>query len=121
MQKSESPNGGNTQPAKGKKQSPTSKPLLVRKLTNLEDLRRVQARLVKEFLAGRIDERVAKTGAYLTSVLAVTLKHLEPEPKPPSWVSELVLVSHEMSEEDRKFIDEMNSDIMDPPEDGYTN
>jgi hypothetical protein len=85
-------------------------------LTTLEDVRRIQARLVKEYLAGRISTEVAKTGAYLTSVLTVTLKHLEPEPRSADWVNEVVIVKHELDAEEEKFIAQMNSNILPAPE-----
>lgn len=98
---------------------PGIKPILVRKLTSLEDVRRIQSRLVKEYLAGRITTETAKTGAYLTSTLCATLKELKPTTDHPP-VTELIIGF--ASEEEEAFVAQMNANIMDPPDDnGVTN
>lgn len=97
-------------------QPPGNKPLLVRKLTSLEDVRRVQSRLVKEYLAGRITMEVAKTGAYLTSCLTATMKELKPLQRPEGWIGEITIVQHAIDQELQAQIDSMNASIMAPPE-----
>jgi hypothetical protein len=97
---------------------PSIKPILVRKLTTLEDVRRIQARLVKEYLAGRISTETAKTGAYLTSTLVQTLRELKPSTDHPP-VTELIIGF--ASEEEEAFITRMNNNIMDPPDDNGAN
>ncbi|MBV5317807.1 MAG: hypothetical protein JZU50_08350 [Desulfobulbaceae bacterium] len=94
--------------------TPPAKNILVRKLTNLEDVRRVQARLVKEYLAGRISTEVAKTGAYLTATLTSTLRELKPT-TPSEHLVEVVYVGGDPEEE--RLIKEMNENIMDAPDD----
>lgn len=93
---------------------PGNKPLLVRKLTTLEDVRRIQARLIKEYLGGRISTETAKCGAYLTSTLVQTLRELKPPQGHGDFVTTVEIVGG--SEEEEAFIKAMNSSIMDAPE-----
>ena len=102
------------QPSSGPSTSPPCKPLLVRKLTTLEDVRRVQARLVKEFLAGRLDAATAKTACYLTATLTATLKELKPSNGLADVVTHVTIGP--FNDEEEEFIREMNSNILPPPE-----
>lgn len=119
MHKAERKKTGKAVPPSDTAPSPGNKPLLVRKLTCLEDVRRIQARLVKEYLAGRISTETAKTGAYLTSTLVQTLRELKP-PQGHGEVITLVEITGG-SEEEEAFIKAMNSNIMDAPTDNTNN
>jgi hypothetical protein len=94
----------------------------IRTLQNLEDLRRLQAKLLKQFLSGELSRDDYKASVYGCGSLAQTMKFLEPEPKPAGWVSELVLVRSEFDDEDERVIAQMNSTILPAPDDnGVTN
>lgn len=110
------PKKAHQQPAKAAPASVPSKRPLVRSLKNLEDLRRLQAKLLKAFLNGELDASDFKTAMYGTTCLCATMRHLEPEPKPASWVSELIITTCEPDPETDKVIEAMNRNIMDAPE-----
>jgi len=95
---------------------PVKRPL-VRTLQSLEDLRRLQAKLLRAFLAGDIDERTFKAAMYGTTCLCATMKELKPPVDVNSFVGEIVICRHELDPALEAEIDRMNSSIMDAPAD----
>ncbi len=67
------------QTAMAKQSSVPAKRPGVRKLQDLEDLRRLQSKLLKAFLAGEIDEKTYRAAVYGCSVLAGTMRELKPQ------------------------------------------
>lgn len=110
------PKNDSQQPAKPESSSAPNKRPGVRSLRTIEDLRRLQGRLIKQFMGGELPREDFKALVYASGVLCQTLKHLEPEPKPPEWVSELVIVRHNLDPAVQEQIDSMNASILPAPE-----
>jgi hypothetical protein len=86
----------------------------VRTLQSLEDLRRLQSKLLRQFLSGELDEKTYRAAVYGCATLAGTMRELKPGNGMEGVVT-TVIVSP-CSEEEESFIKEMNTAVMDAPE-----
>lgn len=94
---------------------PTPHTFKIRSLKTLEDLKVVQARLLREYLAGKMDAPTAKTAAHLTNVLGTTMKALQPPEGVGEMITEVHITAYDEAEEE--LIRQMNTNILPPPED----
>ncbi|MBV5317793.1 MAG: hypothetical protein JZU50_08280 [Desulfobulbaceae bacterium] len=102
-------------PAKAEQEPLKPKRVGVRTLRNLEDLRRLQAKLLKAFLAGDIDAGTYKASVYGCGQLGATMKMLMPSDQTAQQVEVVYIMA---SEDEAAEIAAMNRNIMDPPFDG---
>ena len=61
---------------KAEKTASSVKRPLWRSLRNIQDLAKVQAKLLKQFLAGELDERTFRAATYGCSVLCMTMRSI---------------------------------------------
>ena len=88
----------------------------IRSLKTLEDLRRLQARLVRQYHSEELPVEMFKALMYGTATLCQTMKLLQPGPdaQAADWVVTIARYDDELELEAQ--IAKMNSEIMEAPE-----
>ena len=109
------PKSDTQQPAKPESSGASAKRPGVRKLQDLEDLRRLQAKLLKQFLCGEMNRDDFKTAMYGTTCLCATMKELKPV-NGMADVTTALIVELSSNANVAEFITQMNTNILPPPE-----
>lgn len=102
------------QPAKPESSSTPAKRPGVRKLQTLEDLRRLQGKLLRAFLSGEMNRDDFKTAMYGTTCLCQVMRELRPANSMADVVTSVTIGLGD--QETAAFIAQMNASIMAAPE-----